>query len=173
VNTVWEAEFKLYLYPDNPDYQIDVDRLTLQLKKDSLLGESLSSNRYATGDNFLSLLTFMGCSPNVELEPQDDKPYCYIEIESQNKPQFISGKNTKYPPCPYCKEKLNTQICANCDESIDITKINWRKSAFISSAWICIGNIYELEAIPNDQLFNVLENNTGVAWKYAYIRSLT
>jgi len=167
---VWEAEFKLYLYPDNPEYQIDVDRLTLQLKKNALLGKTLSPYRYATGEKFLSLFTFMGCSPNIELEPQDDKPYCYIEIESQNKPRFISGKNTKYPPCPHCKEKLSDQICTNCNQSLDFTKVNWRKSAFISSSWICIGNIYELEAIPNDQLLNTLKSETGSTWKTAYIR---
>ncbi len=170
MNTVWNAEFKLYLYPENPVHQIDMDNLTQQLKENALLGESLSSNRYATGDNFLSLFTFMGCSPNIELEPQDDKPYCYIEIESRSKPHFIAGKNTKYPPCPHCKEKLDAQNCIHCNKSVDLTKINWRKSAFISSSWICVGNIYELEAIPNDHLLNALKNETKLKWKVAYIR---
>jgi hypothetical protein len=165
-----DSEFKLYLYPEKPSYQANLAALRSLFAKLEFTGASLPHNRYATGNNFVSLLTFMGCSPDIELEPQDDKPYCYIEIESVKQPQFISGKNTKYPPCPHCKEKLTTQNCSNCNKTLDVTKINWRKSAFFASSWICIGNIYELEAIPSDQLLNALEAETGVKWKPAYIR---
>ncbi len=167
---MWNSEYKLYLYPEKSDYQADSKELILLLKKLGLVGGFLSQNRYAAGDSFLSLLTFMGCSPNIELEPQDNKPYCYIEINSTKKAQFISGRNTKYPPCPYCKEKLNNKVCSNCNETLDVAKTNWRKSAFIASSWICIGNIYELEAIPSDQLLNALEVETGVKWRPVYIR---
>lgn len=165
-----DSKFKLYLYPEKPDYQVDLDVLISLLKKLRLVGNFLSRNHYATGGNFLSLLTFMGCSPNIELEPQDDKPYCTIEIDSSKHAQFISGKNTKFPPCPHCRSKLDNPTCSNCNKPINPAKLNWRKSAFIASSWIIIGNIYELEAIPNDQLLNVLESETGVKWKYAYIR---
>jgi hypothetical protein len=165
-----DSEFKLYIYPNNPDYQVDLVTLASLFEKIKLTGSLLSKNRYETGESFLSLLIFMGCSPNIELEPQDDKPYCYIEIDSLTEPQFISGKNTKYPNCPNCNEKLNAQLCSNCNETLDVTKLNWRKSAFIASSWICVGNIYELEAIPSDQLLNALEDETEVKWKAAYIR---
>ena len=170
---MWNSEFKLAIYSDNPDYRVDLNELETLLKKLALIGAPLSKNRYTTGDNFLSLLTFLGCSPNIELEPLDDQPYCYIEIESHAKPQFISGKNTKYPPCPYCKSTLENTQCENCNETIkeaDLAKLNWRKSAFIASSWITIGNIYELEAIPNDQLLNALHMQAGTQWKAAYIR---
>ena len=144
--------------------------LALLLKDLKLIDKKLSSKRYATGDDFLSLLTFMGCSPDIALEPQNDKPYCYVEINSLDLPQFISGKNTQYPPCPHCKEKLESPKCKSCHTTIDFTKLNWRKSAFVSRSWITIGNIYELEAIPSDQLLNALKNKTGVRWKPAYIR---
>ncbi|MCF6191182.1 MAG: hypothetical protein L3J51_11945 [Cocleimonas sp.] len=167
---MWHSEFKLCLYPDNSQYKIDEKKLKNALQNLKFIGDALSSKRYAIGNDFLLLLTFMGCSPNIELEPQNDKPYCYIEIETYEQPQFISGKNTKYPPCPQCKENLNAQVCSYCNATLDVTKPNWRKSAFIASSWISIGNIYELEAIPNDQLLSVLENETGVRWKPAYIR---
>ncbi len=167
---MWHSEFKLCLYPDDPQYKFDKEKLQSELQHFKLIGDKLSPLRYAIGDNFLSLITFMGCSPNIELEPQDDKPYCYIELETYEQPQFISGKNTQYPPCPQCKEKLNAQLCSNCNRTLDVTKPNWRKSAFLASSWISIGNIYELEAIPNDQLLSALESETGVKWKPAYIR---
>ncbi|MEE9304342.1 MAG: hypothetical protein V3U84_11235 [Thiotrichaceae bacterium] len=165
-----DSEFKLYLYPEKPDYQADLSVLISLLKNLKFLGKSLSQHHYAVGDNFLSLLTFMGCSPDIELEPQDNKPYCYIEVDSFKRAQFISGINTKYPPCPHCKEKLNNRICSNCNETLDAITTNWRKSAFISQCWICIGNIYELEAIPGDLLLMALEKETGIKWKPAYIR---
>lgn len=164
------SEFKLYIYPNNPDYLVDIVALASLLKKLEFTGRSLPQNRYATGENFLSLLTFMGCSPNIELEPQDDKPYCYIELGSATEPLFISGKNTKYPACPHCKSKLDNPTCSNCNKAIDLAKLNWRKSAFVASSWITISNIYELEAIPSDQLLNALEKETGAKWKPAYIR---
>ncbi|MEE9310041.1 MAG: hypothetical protein V3U64_03395 [Cocleimonas sp.] len=170
---MWHSDFKLYLYPDKPDFQFDLITLEALLKKLELTGASLAKNRYAVGGSFLSLLTFMGCSPDIELEPQDDKPFCYIEIDSHENAQFISGKNTKYPPCPQCKSKLTNIVCSNCNEKINPAKLNWRKSAFIASSWIIIGNIYELEAIPNDQLLSALERETGVRWKPAYIREET
>jgi hypothetical protein len=165
-----DSEFKLYIYPSKPDYQVNLIALASLLKNIMLTGKKLSEKHYATGENFLSLLTFMGCSPNIELEPQDDKPYCYIEISSTEKEQFISGMNTKYPKCPHCKTSLTSIVCSHCNEQINPNELNWRKSAFVASSWICIGNIYELEAIPNDQLLNELQKETGLIWKPAYIR---
>ena len=167
---MWHSEFKLYLYPENPQSQINQEKVILLLHKLELIGVKLSPERHATGNNFVSLLTFMGCSPNIELEPQEDKPYCYIEFESVQKQMFISGINTKYPKCPHCKEKLTELICASCNKVIEASKLNWRKSAFVAKSWITIGNIYELEAIPSDQLLDALEAETDIKWKYAYIR---
>jgi len=165
-----DSEFKLYIYPDEINYQSDITALSALLNEIKVIGQELSKKRYATGDEFLSFLTFMGCSPNIELEPQNEKPFCYIEIDSFNKPLFITGKNTKYPNCPHCKKQLKALNCLQCNKQISLNKLNWRKSAFIASSWICFGNIYELEAIPNDELLRILEQETGLKWKYAYIR---
>jgi len=165
-----DSEFILTIYPDIPDYQGDTEQLVSLFKKCKLVGIALDNKRYATGEKFLSLLTFMGCSPNIELEPQDNKPYCYIELKTPSQMQFISGKNTKYPLCSQCKEKLKKLTCTKCDNRINPTIINWRKSAFVANCWIVIANIYELEAIPNDELLELLANETGIKWKYAYLR---
>jgi hypothetical protein len=45
-----------------------------------LLGQSLGGGRYSTGEGFLSLVCFLGCSPDIELEPQASKPFCYIQL---------------------------------------------------------------------------------------------
>ncbi len=172
---MWHSPYRLYLYPDDPNYASNYHQLKSLLVKREFIDFEISDKRYATGKNFLSLLTFMGCSPNIELKPQNEKPYCYIEISTAKGVHFIKGENTKNALCVTCKEPLTDpvrgkMICPNCNQTIDITKLNWRKSAFIASCWICIGNIYELEAVPNDQLLSALKNETGVKWKPAYIR---
>lgn len=176
---MWNAEFRLYLYPSTHKLVLSKSIKPL-LSHLQLIGEPIPSqtdNRYATGDRFLSLLTFMGCSPTIELEPQDDKPHCYIEIEQRDSPCFISGANIKPAKCPHCKANIttlkNALNCPHCHKKIAPETLNWRKTAFYAANWITIGNIYELEAIPNDHLFTALEEKTGAKWKAAYIRHTT
>ena len=64
---------------------------------------------------------------------------------------------------------LSTTMPAPFQKTVDLETLNWRKIAFYASTWITIGNIYELEAIPNDSLLNALEKETGAKWKTAYI----
>ena len=176
---MWHSPFKLYLYPDNSDNHIDEKKIASLLEKKQLIGNTIAKGRYAAGNEFLSLLTFMGCSPDIEIEPQHDKPFCYIEISNTKITHFIAGKNTKAAPCPECKARIKTipnpedetLNCPACNATIETTKLNWRKSAFLAKNWIAIGNIYELEAIPSDELLTALETETGANWKAAYIRT--
>ncbi len=190
---MWQAEFKLYLYSDDPRVSCNRESLISALKKCEFIGDEIgkesSKKRYETGENFLSLLCFMGCSPNIELAPQNDKPYCYIEIETARQtPIFLSGKNLRKVQCPECKQRIsdigmlittaldnNTASinCPHCHHRINYKNINWRKTGFIASSWIVVGNIYESEAVPDDNLLNSLEKVTGTRWKFAYIRKLS
>ena len=168
---MWQAEYKLYLYPVSINYTVDLDKLQTFLKKVAFISKDLGGNRFSTGNKFVSHLTFMGCSPSIELEPQTDKPYCYIEIETGKDPRFIFGENIKKSKCPHCRHPIiPATTCPHCTQEINPQNINWRKTAFTASSWISIGNIYELEAIPNDLFLNSLEEETGVTWKPAYIR---
>ena len=169
---MWDAEFKLHLYPNQPHYHPATILLEELLNTLEFIGNPITTGgtkRYEVGDKFLSLLTFMGCSPNIELAFQENKPYCYIEIEQFKKPRFMAGKNLKPAKCPHCKTLVTQLSCSHCHKVIDQEILNWRKTAFYASNWITVGNIYELEAIPNDNLLIALEKQTGVKWKVAYI----
>jgi len=178
---VWHSPFKLYLYPANQLNVANIHQILVLLKKLHFIDQKISDTRYSTGDGFLSLITFMGCSPDIELDPHENVPYCYIEIESSEALRFISGINTKPAPCPKCKQGItnvpdpaNSKLrCPGCNEKVKTSELNWRKSAFLAKSWIRIGNIYELEAVPNDQLLNALKSETGEKWKYAYIREVS
>lgn len=168
---MWQAEYRLYLYPINDSYIFDLVELENLLKKEKFIDKKLEKSRFSTGGKFVSHLTFMGCSPDIELKPQTNKPYCYIDLESNDVPQFISGENLKKARCPFCKgEILEPTCCTHCGKLLKRQNINWRKTAFFATSWITIGNIYELEAIPNDLFLHLLEKETGVKWKEAYIR---
>lgn len=175
---MWHSPYKLYLYPENPDYRCDEKNLIKRLQEMQFTGTEIGENLFATGNEFVSLLTFMGCSPNIELEPKDDIPFCYIEIENHDTNQLKAGKNLKPANCPNCNSAIKTFIqnkdlqfeCPECSSKYDFQNLNWRKSAFIAKCWITIGNIYESEAIPSDQLLSALQKETNQLWKAAYIR---
>ena len=167
------------LYPVDSGLEVDLAKLKNILDNVGLLGKELvgliGSDQYVVGEHFLSHFTFMGCSPDIELEPQADKPFCYMGLDSHTKAHFISGSNLKKSHCTYCKNDLiklpQSLCCPHCKRPLQLDKINWRKSAFLAKTWITVGNIYELEAIPNDELLSILQRETGVQWKPAYIRN--
>ncbi len=175
---MWHSPFKLYLYPKDTKTSIEPSTVLQTIEDLGFIDRKIEKTRYSTGDNFVSLLTFMGCSPNIELEPQQDKPFCYIEINTNEKEKFYSGINIKAAVCPECKTRI-THIsnptdekthCPDCNSEIQTNSLNWRKTAFIAQSCIAIGNIYESEAIPNDKLLDALETVGKSKWKYAYIR---
>ena len=136
------TEFQLILYPVEPEFEIDLADLKKHLDGLTLLGKELQAllgaEHYAVGDSFLSHFTFMGCSPDIELEPQTDKPFCYIALERFLQPHFVSGSNLKKTRCTYCKHELKniprSLLCPHCDKPLQLNKINLRKSAHYNGA---------------------------------------
>jgi len=184
---MFHSEFLLVLYPVDTSAIIEQKTLGNILATIEFTGEQQAPGRFLVGEKFLSLLCFMGCSPDIELEPQGDKPYLYIEIpEVSESLVFMAGSNVKTPCCPNCKENLNTLLqqidktnntshthslnCVKCKHPITPHQLNWRKSAVFAHSMIIIGNIYESEAVPDARLLEALEKTTGSAWKYSYIR---
>lgn len=45
-----------------------------------LLGKALEEGVFATGEQFLQHVCFLGCSPDIELEPHPVKPFCYVRV---------------------------------------------------------------------------------------------
>jgi len=51
-----------------------------------LLGAELAAGTFAVGEQFLSLICFLGCSPDIELSPHAGKPFCYVQLPSNDEP---------------------------------------------------------------------------------------
>lgn len=181
---MYQAEHLLALHPANPETAYDTQELVHFLKDLQFIDVEETPNRFQIGDKFLQQMTFLGCSPNIEIAPNGDQAYVYVEIpDSTPEIKFYSGKNLKYPRCPHCKATLSNIVkdiasakaindvgCAACEKEFNPLSFNWRKSAFFAKTHILIGNIYDAEAVPNENLLSYLSKVTNDTWKYSYIR---
>jgi DNA-directed RNA polymerase subunit RPC12/RpoP len=179
---MYQANDCLVLHPIDRLLTISQQDLIAFAKEKGLIGEAETESRFQVGERFLSLLCFMGCSPNIELYPQSDgSAYCYIEIPEPTDKVLVSQR-PKVPRCPACKqtltvltERLNNQAlsdtkCPDCGSVIQPETLNWRKTAVFSPSRIIINNIYDAEAVPDGNLLAQLNKHFGSEWRYAYIK---
>ncbi|MGV6858156.1 MAG: hypothetical protein ACWA5X_04215 [bacterium] len=141
----------------------------------------LGAQRFRTGKQFFQLMTFLGCAPNIELEPRPDLAFCHLEIpDPLQQRTLISSRTLKPPLCPGCRSALtrwaeqSTQdhavSCPSCGESYDFSSYVWRRKAMSYSRWrLILWNIYESEAVPAPALLECLARTSGREWSYSYI----
>ena len=182
---------KLAFHAKNPDYiPDDIPSLVKALQQAGFLGEkwqspvSVSGDRYLIGDSFLSLVTFMGCAPAIELEPIAEKPdsidFCHIEVETiKPSVEFIRGSEHLISRCPHCRhrhanwEKLPetmTYACDKCQVETHLSKYDWKNTAGCGRFFISLHGIYPQEAIPTSNLLQTLKNISNTEWTYFYIQ---
>ncbi|MEZ5537444.1 MAG: hypothetical protein R3F02_17715 [Thiolinea sp.] len=135
----------LVLYPVVPDLVVVQDQLIGLLTEIGLAGDLLDNSGayFATGKQFLSHICFLGCSPAIELEPQSDQVFCYVQVPESGQPLSVLSTGNAF-------------------------KVR-RKSVLSARTAVIIGNIYESEAVPESALLAGLEAATGSVWRYAYV----
>jgi hypothetical protein len=154
-----------------------------------LVGQQIDDNRYLVGERFLDLVAFMGCAPDIRLEPgENNEAFCHIRLVTTSRIEFYYGTQTAAPRCRTCgaavndwKEQIatwnemNTDAsqnsswsCHNCGQTALPWEYNWRRSAGFSHCFIEITNIFPKEAIPQPLLLDSLKKTTGVDWQYFY-----
>ncbi len=181
----------LVLCPDDPHWApADDESLKQLLQSMQLIGEPLDSQHFFTGERFLDLIAFMGCSPEIKLEPGDDnandnQSFCHVHLINQTHAiEFHCGDQVHTPRCPQCrsavhdwKSKINawaeeradtTWSCEKCRHQAAPWEYNWRKSAGFGRCFIEIIDIFPKEAIPQQQLLDTLHSHYGVSWHYFY-----
>lgn len=178
----------LVLCPEDPHWTPpDKESLVQLLQSIQLIGAPLNDQMYfLTGDKFLDLIAFMGCSPDIKLEPADDtQPFCHVHLmTSTGAIEFHSGNQTHVPRCPQCRSPVsdwkskigswlenraeNTWSCEACRHKAEPWQYNWRKSAGFGRCFIEINNIFPKEAAPQQQLLDTLHSHYGVNWHYFY-----
>ena len=184
---------RLVIYPDDYDY-LPQNREEIQqaLFDIEFIGEPLSSRdnklRFLIGEQFLNFVTFLGCSPAIEIEPPADgnEDFCHVQISPVfAQLEFVADAAGKGPRCPHCRHEetnwpalvKNWQAdnalqyqCPECQRLTDMLDLSWRKAAFAAHVFIEVYSVFPNEAVLADKVLSILEQATGVAWKYFYSR---
>lgn len=173
---------KLIFFPDNPDHLVGnkliIDTL---ISTQFINAEIYNDNHYLAGEKFLRLITFLGCSPNINLFPVENDTHCFISlIEQTSQAQYLGYISSVNPKCPNCKKRIANwktdswnktgEICCcdKCNTQTPYAKLNWKHECGFSRCGFEIAQIYPHEAVPTEQLLNRLEKETGVKWNYCY-----
>lgn len=194
------AAHKLLLHPsDHRCPSVSVELLSGRLQAIGLIAQPVKlgdSRFYPTGENFLQLITFLGCSPAIELDPPSDPAlieaasaagrFCHVFLSCTDELQFRTDAKTQPPRCPQCRtperswqEKIKawqndgTNIswqCPDCGFTGSLTDLAFRRTAGFGRTFVEIRGIYPSEAIPVEALMSALRALTGGDWKPIYIR---
>jgi hypothetical protein len=194
------AAHKLILLPADPTCPaVGTELLAAELQAIGLIGPPARVNKetfYPSGENFLQLISFLGCSPSIELEPPADPlalavdsaagRFCHVFLSSTDTLRFRSGLHPPAPRCPQCHTPLadwpsrlhawqtdpeNSEWrCKRCLHTGDITRLGFRKSAGFGRNFVEIRGIYPSEAVPGDALLKTLQSVTRGDWSTLYMK---
>ena len=194
---------KLVLHPRDADFALTSwDGLIARLREVAFLGEKFGEklgdqldkpfdrerqNRFFVGERFLHDITFMGCSPAVELTPPTNgsQDFCHIHFSGITpEPRFRCASQNVFARCPHCRKRIGNWEqavsswsqdssadnfhCDKCGEPVSLYQLSWRHTAGIARLFMDIYSIYPQEGIPTDQLLSLLETETGAQWDYFY-----
>jgi hypothetical protein len=158
--------------------------LELEFIAEALDGEQTEDPRsFLIGDRFLQLISFMGCSPHIEIAPREpaDRAFTHVRLLAHAQPHLYWGKQSRPPACPACRQRQQDWLeqllrptdrlhCQNCREDFPLPRWQWRKSGAISSLLIRVTQVFPNEAVPHDSLLEKLGETTGsAAWNHFYL----
>ncbi len=174
------ADHFLLLYPKSPAWApASVAPLLDALKAIGFLGAERGAGLYSAGPDYLGLITYLGCSPQIALG--DNEAATTIRIAGIfEAPQFVQGANLKPPRCPQCRKTLHKPAaslaatdalqCGHCGHAASACAFDWRHGAACGRIFIEISNVFESEAVPAEALTDCLREASGKAWDYCYVR---
>jgi hypothetical protein len=174
---------KLLLHPRAPDAPLPGrEELLRGLAGIGLLGTPLGGDGdgFLVGDRFLQLITFMGCSPFLQLEPPPEGgPFCHLALLGPfPAPRLLHGHNTRPPPCPACGKRMEDWReglaggevrCPCCGAATPLHGLRWRRNAGLSRCFLEVRNVFPGEAVPVDALLRHLEDFGAGPWDYFYL----
>lgn len=194
------AAHKLILLPADPACPpVSTRLLAEKLQAIGLIGpprEVHHNTFYPTGDHFLQLITFLGCSPTIELVPPTDTvklatdsaagKFCHVFLSSTAALQFRSDTRTRAPRCPECQAPVaawqallqawqhnpenGDWHCAQCAYTGPVTALGFRKSAGFGRTFVEIRGIHPSEAVPAETLLKTLKSLTMGDWRTLYLK---
>lgn len=180
----------LYLHPTDPGAAPPADAVLRCLQAIGLIGTPLPGGRYLAGAELLRLITFAGCSPQLEFLPPADgrSNFCHVGmLGPYATPRMLTGSNTLQPRCPACNHRVNDWRaldaawraspgtahwrCPGCDGIHPIARWRWRRHAVFGRLLVAVHGVFPAEAVPDDRLLDALREATGMPWGYGWAAS--
>jgi len=173
---------KLIFFPASAKETFNT-QILLQSLIDSefIISTAHDNNHYLPGERFLSLITFLGCSPNINLFPVAGENHCFISfIEPCEHAICIGYTSTVNPKCPACTKRIATwktadwklpeEICTcdKCQQKTPYADLSWKHECGFARCGFEVNHIYPHEAVPGDELLNALQKVSGFEWDYCY-----
>jgi len=175
----------LVLYPAAPDHAAQPEPLLESLQALGLIGEreGRAPERYRTGNAYLKLVTYLGCSPSIPLADGPAGTHCHLRLAGPYPaPALLSGSNTRPPRCPRCNHAFsdwrewlsgdgeNPTSCGQCGEALHLQRLRWREQAAVARLFLLISHVFPGEAVPGERLMRSI-NRGGIDWRYAYVQN--
>jgi hypothetical protein len=169
----------------------DLHAIEARLQAIGFIGEGIPGKGagFRLGESFMQLVTFMGCSPYIRLEPgSNNEPFCHLVIDGPyEQPRLRQGKHTTPPRCTACRKRISgwqaimqtwsrqgadwLTACPHCGQRQDPARFDWRQSAGCGRLFLCVENIFPQEAVPTPALLNQLYSASGdLPWRYFYLQ---
>ena len=175
----------LYLHPITPGFSLpDMTSFISGLVEIALISHPIKNkpddeNSFYVGKKYLEYITYMGCSPAIQFEEDENSTkFCHIRIYQYDSTKLIINQTQKRAPhCPGCHQavtswqhsKTDTTIrCDHCDTTSSIEDFDWRKMAGTARLFIEVTDIFPKEAIPQPALLEKLADLTDTKWTYFY-----
>ena len=173
---------KLIFFPKSIDDIFDQNILVETLVQAQFISiKPIKHKHYLPGDKFLNLITFLGCSPSINLEPIHAEPYCFIQLLKQTpQAEYLGATSHVNPKCPACGKRIahwkteqwqqpnENCTCDKCQQQTPYAQLNWKHECGFARCGFEIHHIYPHEAVPTDQLLDLLKQCTGFGWEYCY-----
>lgn len=194
------AAYKLILLPTDPLCPpLDCEQLSTTLLAIGLIAAPVTlagTVFYPTGEHFLQLISFLGCSPMIELEAPTDPAelptasaagrFCHVFLSCSETLALRVDSQCSPPRCPDCRQPLadwqasidawkkdpaqSGWTCTACRFKGQVTDLQFRKTAGFGRTFIEIRGIHPSEAVPTDALLKTLQSLTDGPWKTIYIK---
>ena len=153
------------------------ERLIQALRRIGFVGAPLAGDGFLPGERFMQLLSFMGCSPFLRLEPTDDgSPFCQIRLTGPlPQPQAFPDAGGRPPRCPDCRAPLGdwqerltgaTVRCTACGTDLALASLAWGHHAGAGRLFLEVWEVYPGDGRPSEGLLAALKEAGGAPWHW-------
>lgn len=144
------------------------------------LTDTGNTNTFRLGRQFTALVMFLGCSPQILIDPQDTgegQPVCSLRCHRYPEIRFLCAGRLPAVRCPRCRAPASgvmsaafdkVFMCPQCGRDCEVYKLDWRQSAGFGRYFLEFTGVYPHEAVPSDRLMQSLSSCSGCAWRYFY-----